>query len=55
MAVGTQSTQAVDPDVEPREQPEVSVCESCPGKVVFIERGNTEGWMASDSLVDVTR
>lgn len=33
----------------------VSCCQTRPGKFVFIERGNSEGWIASDGTVDVTR
>lgn len=39
---------------EPHQRPEISVCESCPGKSVFLEADNTEGWIASDVTVDVT-
>ena len=35
--------------------PEVSVCESAPDTAVFIEIGNTDGWIASDVTVDVDR
>ncbi|MFC7203298.1 hypothetical protein ACFQJC_07205 [Haloferax namakaokahaiae] len=35
--------------------PEISVCESCPGKSVFLESGNTDGWISSDVTVDVTQ
>lgn len=40
---------------EPEHLPEVAVCESCPGKSVFLESGNTDGWIASDVTVGVTR
>jgi hypothetical protein len=55
MAAGTQSYPEPTPDSEPRRGPEISVCESCPGKSVFLESGNTDGWIASDLTVDVTR
>lgn len=35
--------------------PEIVVCESCPGRSVFLEAGNTDGWISSDLAVDVTR
>ncbi|MFB6136996.1 MAG: hypothetical protein ABEJ42_01465 [Halobacteriaceae archaeon] len=35
--------------------PSVAACASCPGRAVFIEDGNTDGWIASDLTVDVTR
>lgn len=34
--------------------PHVSVCRSRPGKLVFIEAGNTDGWIATDSAVEPT-
>lgn len=34
-------------------QPEVSICRSCPGKFVFIESGNTDGWIATDAAVEL--
>ncbi len=55
MAAGTQSHVAATPDVESRERPEISVCEGGPGTSVFIESGNTDGWIASDLTVDVTQ
>lgn len=35
--------------------PDITRCESCPEKSVFIEAGNTDGWIASDLIVDVRR
>jgi hypothetical protein len=35
--------------------PEIAVCESGPGTAVFLESGNTDGWIASDVTVDVRR
>lgn len=32
---------------------EVSVCRSCPGRFVFIETGNTDGWIATDAAVEL--
>lgn len=55
MAAGTQSQREVTPGVDSQERPQVSVCESCPGKSVFIESGNTDGWIASDTTQEVTR
>ena len=34
---------------------EITACESRPGKVVFLESGNTDGWIASDHVVDLPR
>ena len=33
----------------------VSAYESRPGRLVFTEEGNTEGWIATDGAVDVER
>lgn len=35
--------------------PHVTVCESCPGKLVFLEAGNTDGWIATDLAVEPDR
>ena len=53
MAVGTRRRVGVEPELEGQRVPEVSVCESCPGTSVFLEAGNTDGWIASDTTVDV--
>lgn len=37
------------------QSPEITACESRPGRSIFIESGNTDGWIASDFTVDVTR
>lgn len=36
-------------------RPEISVCESCPGKVVFMEAENTDGWIASDVTTELQK
>ncbi|WP_435195950.1 hypothetical protein [Natronomonas sp. EA1] len=33
----------------------VTSCRSSPGRVVFLETGNTDGWIASDTTTEVTR
>jgi len=53
MAAGTQSEP--DAEIESQDTPELSVCETEPGKTVFIEAENTDGWIASDLTVDVTQ
>jgi hypothetical protein len=53
MAAGTHSRADAESDTEPPQSPQISVCESCPGKAVFLESGNTDGWIASDVTVDV--
>ncbi|WP_178917736.1 hypothetical protein [Natronomonas gomsonensis] len=47
------SERGVDSDADSK--PEVSQCESSPGKSVFIETDNNDGWIASDLTVDVRR
>jgi hypothetical protein len=47
------SEQATESDADSR--PEVSHCESRPGKSVFLETDNSDGWIASDLTVDVRR
>jgi len=37
------------------QMPDVTVCEGCPGRSVFMESENTDGWIASDHVVDVTQ
>lgn len=55
MTSGTQS--GTDGEEEPfhPETPTVSVCETSPGRTVFLESGNTDGWIASDLTVELTR
>jgi len=46
------------PDAESREvadRPAVRIRESAPGTAVFVESGNTDGWIASDTTSEVTR
>lgn len=35
-----------------RSRTRVGAFESCPGRFVFIEEGNTEAWIATDCSVD---
>jgi len=55
MAAGTSSHTTRTSEPEPRRAPEISIRESRPGRSVFLESGNTDGWIASDLTVDVTR
>lgn len=55
MAAGTQSRPDATAEPEADASPEISLCETRPGKSVFLESGNTDGWIASDLTVDVTR
>ena len=45
---------------EEKEEPQafesdVSAYESRPGRVVFVEEGNSDGWLATDLTVDTRR
>ncbi len=35
--------------------PAVSTCETCPGTLVFLESGNTDGWIATDTVIELHR
>jgi hypothetical protein len=54
MEADTAPREVEDP-VPSGEDPQVSVCQSCPGTAVFIESGNTDGWIASDHTVELSR
>ncbi|WP_175454672.1 hypothetical protein [Halobellus clavatus] len=55
MAAGTRSHGDPSPESESHRNPEITVCESCPGRSVFLESGNTDGWIASDLTIEVRR
>jgi len=55
MPTGTRSGTDDERGPSHPETPTVSVCESAPGRTVFIESGNTDGWIASDLTVEPTR
>ncbi|GAA0509517.1 hypothetical protein SAMN04488066_10833 [Halorubrum aquaticum] len=44
-----------DREPESARKPDVTICEGRPGRSVFIESGNTDGWIAVDHPVDVNR
>ncbi|MEF8915729.1 hypothetical protein [Natronomonas sp.] len=50
-ATGSRSTESTVPVIEDR--PELTLCESRPGKAVLFEAGNSDGWIASDVTVDI--
>jgi len=52
MAAGTQSPTEPKPEPDEPTSPEITICESCPGKSVFVESGNTDGWIASTLTVE---
>jgi hypothetical protein len=53
MSIGRQS-RAVERGTDRSARPEVAVREGAPGRSVFVESGNTDGWIASDTTVEVT-
>lgn len=55
MDAGMQSRADRGADGECADCPDVAVRESAPGTSVFVESGNTEGWIATDSTLEVTR
>jgi hypothetical protein len=55
MAAGTESRPGSRSKPDPAQSPKIAVCESRPGRSVFLETGNTEGWIASDVTVDPVR
>ena len=55
MPTGTQSGTNDEGEPSPPETPTVSVCESRPGRTVFMESGNTDSWIASDLTVEPTQ
>lgn len=53
MPVGSRSQHGDTPDGPPALPTWVGAYESCPGRLVFIEDGNTDAWIATDYTVDV--
>jgi hypothetical protein len=55
MPTGTEIQPEQAADAEPNDRPQITVCESRPEKAVFLETGNTDGWIASDMTVNISR
>jgi len=55
MAASTRSPPTRNPDSSPEDVADVLVCETCPGRSVFVEAGNAHGWIATDLTVDPDR
>lgn len=51
MPVGTRGGEAAERSPPSRSRPTVTVCGSSPDRAVFIESGNTDGWIATDLAV----
>jgi len=54
MSIGRQSKTGRAVESASEDRPELAVCESAPGKAVFIECENSDGWIAIDEPVEVT-
>ncbi len=54
MAASTGSRVDAPSESERTGIPDIIVCESAPNRVVLIESGNTEGWIASDLSTELT-
>ena len=55
MSTGVQSEIDRSVDSSSENRPELSVCESAPGTAVFVELGNSDGWIAIDEPAEVSR
>lgn len=53
MSVHTRPDRVGSAEEVPDGRPEVSCCDGCPGRTVFIEAGNTDGWIATELTVEV--
>lgn len=53
MAIGRESDAVDEHPPQERDTPEIAACESSPERVVFLESGNNDAWIASDVIVDV--
>jgi hypothetical protein len=52
MATGTHSSAEPNATSPLERGPAVRVCETCPGRAVFVESGNSDGWIATDLTVE---
>ena len=55
MSAGARSRTDPRRESESDQTPDITVCEGYPGRSVCIESENTDGWIASDHVVDVTQ
>jgi hypothetical protein len=55
MSTGTHSSPTRRTDSAPDGDPDVLVCETCPGRSVFVESANRDGWIATDLTVEPRR
>jgi hypothetical protein len=55
MATTTHTSPKRHSDATPDGDPDVLVCETCPGRSVFVESGNAHGWISTDLTVELNR
>ncbi|WP_186311016.1 hypothetical protein [Halorubrum depositum] len=55
MSTAARSSIEARSESETTRTPAINVCEGRPGRSVFMEVDNTDGWIASDLVVDVSR
>ena len=53
MAVHARPDETASAEMPPDGRPEVTCCDGRPGRKVFIEAGNTDGWIATDLTVEI--
>jgi hypothetical protein len=52
MAATSDSDAESTPAFASEDSPEISVCEGSPGRVLFMESGNSDGWISTDFVVE---
>ncbi|GGJ07742.1 hypothetical protein GCM10008995_17070 [Halobellus salinus] len=55
MSTGTHPSLGGRTDSTLDDAPDVVVCETCPGRSVFVESANRDGWIATDLTVEPRR
>jgi hypothetical protein len=55
MAARREFDEESDRESDDASRPSISVCETCPGRTVFMESGNSDGWISSDHAVEPRR
>ena len=55
MVTTTHTSPTPQSDATPDDDPDVLVCETCPGRSVFVESGNAHGWISTDLTVEPGR
>lgn len=55
MATSSHSSPKHRSDAAPGGDRDILVCETCPGRSVFVEAGNRDAWISTDLTVDLGR